>query len=85
MYAGCNRHHSVEQQLCRWLLLTLDRLPSQELIMTQELVATMLGDVRELRHERRRLQAELDVPAVPAPLLVRLRDRMHRVFTRRTA
>ncbi len=50
-----------------------------------ELVATMLGDVRRLRQERRRLQAELDVPAVPAPLLVRLRDRMHRVFTRRTA
>lgn len=50
-----------------------------------ELVATMLGDVRHLRQERRRLQAELDVPAVPAPLLVRLRDRMHRVFTRRTA
>ncbi len=50
-----------------------------------ELVATMLGDVRDLRHERRRLQAELDVPAGPAPLLVRLRDRMHRVFTRRTA
>ena len=49
-----------------------------------ELVATMLGDVRDLRHERRRLQAELDVPAVPASLLVRLRDRMHRVLTRRT-
>jgi CRP-like cAMP-binding protein len=45
--AACNRHHSVEQQLCRWLLLTLDRLPSQELIMTQELVATMLGVRRE--------------------------------------
>ncbi|MBS1208170.1 MAG: transcriptional regulator, Crp/Fnr family [Proteobacteria bacterium] len=45
--AVCNRHHSVEQQLCRWLLLTLDRLPSQELIMTQELVASMLGVRRE--------------------------------------
>jgi len=43
----CNRHHSVEQQLCRWLLLTLDRLPSNELIMTQELVASMLGVRRE--------------------------------------
>ncbi len=41
--AACNRHHSVEQQLCRWLLLTLDRLPGQELVMTQELVANMLG------------------------------------------
>ncbi len=45
--AICNRHHSVEQQLCRWLLLTLDRLPSNELIMTQELIASMLGVRRE--------------------------------------
>jgi CRP-like cAMP-binding protein len=43
----CNRHHSVEQQLCRWLLLTLDRLPTSELVMTQELVASMLGVRRE--------------------------------------
>ncbi len=41
--AVCNQHHSVEQRLCRWLLLTLDRVPSQELVMTQELVAGMLG------------------------------------------
>ena len=45
--AACNRHHSVEQQLCRWLLLTLDRGPSRELVMTQELVASMLGVRRE--------------------------------------
>ena len=45
--AVCNRHHAVEQQLCRWLLLTLDRLPSNELVMTQELVAGMLGVRRE--------------------------------------
>jgi CRP-like cAMP-binding protein len=45
--AACNRHHSVEQQLCRWLLLTLDRLPSNELVMTQDLVASMLGVRRE--------------------------------------
>jgi len=45
--AVCNRHHSVEQQLCRWLLSTLDRIPSGELIMTQELVASMLGVRRE--------------------------------------
>ncbi len=45
--AVCNRHHSVEQQLCRWLLLTLDRIPSGELTMTQELVASMLGVRRE--------------------------------------
>jgi CRP-like cAMP-binding protein len=43
----CNRHHSVDQQLCRWLLLALDRLPSNELIMTQELIADMLGVRRE--------------------------------------
>ena len=45
--AVCNRHHSVEQQLCRWLLLSLDRLPSNELSMTQELIANMLGVRRE--------------------------------------
>jgi CRP-like cAMP-binding protein len=45
--AACTRHHSVEQQLCRWLLLTLDRMPTNELIMTQELVASMLGVRRE--------------------------------------
>ena len=43
----CNRHHSVDQQLCRWLLLSLDRLPSNELTMTQELIANMLGVRRE--------------------------------------
>ncbi len=45
--AVCNRHHSVEQQLCRWLLLTLDRLPRNDLTMTQELIANMLGVRRE--------------------------------------
>jgi CRP-like cAMP-binding protein len=45
--AVCNRHHSVEQQLCRWLLSTLDRIPSGELVVTQELVASMLGVRRE--------------------------------------
>jgi len=45
--AVCNRHHAVEQQLCRWLLLSLDRLPSNELTMTQELIANMLGVRRE--------------------------------------
>lgn len=45
--AVCNRHHSLDQQLCRWLLLSLDRLPSDELIMTQELIANMLGVRRE--------------------------------------
>jgi CRP-like cAMP-binding protein len=45
--AVCNRHHSVEQQLCRWLLVTLDRLPSDSIVMTQEMVAGMLGVRRE--------------------------------------
>lgn len=45
--AVCNRHHSVDQQLCRFLLLSLDRLPSNELMMTQELIASMLGVRRE--------------------------------------
>ena len=45
--AVCNRHHSVDQQLCRWLLLSLDRLPSNQLSMTQELIANMLGVRRE--------------------------------------
>jgi CRP-like cAMP-binding protein len=45
--AVCNRHHSVDQQLCRWLLLSLDRLPANELKMTQELIANMLGVRRE--------------------------------------
>ena len=45
--AVCNRHHAVQQQLCRWLLLSLDRLNSNELVMTQELIANMLGVRRE--------------------------------------
>jgi len=45
--AVCNRHHSLDQQLCRWLLLSLDRVRSNELIMTQELIANMLGVRRE--------------------------------------
>jgi CRP-like cAMP-binding protein len=45
--AVCNRHHSIDQQLCRWLLLSLDRLPNNRLTMTQELIANMLGVRRE--------------------------------------
>jgi CRP-like cAMP-binding protein len=45
--AACNRHHSLEQQLCRWLLLTLDRVDTRELVITQELIAGMLGVRRE--------------------------------------
>src|SRR5512134_1148831 len=56
--AVCNRHHSVEQQLCRWLLMSVDRLPpGDELIMTQELIANMLGVRREgVTEAARRLQ-----------------------------
>jgi CRP-like cAMP-binding protein len=45
--AVCNRHHSLDRQLCRWLLLSLDRLQSNQLVMTQELIANMLGVRRE--------------------------------------
>ncbi len=45
--AACNRHHSIDQQLCRWLLLSLDRLSSNQLVMTQDLIANMLGVRRE--------------------------------------
>lgn len=45
--AVCNRHHTLDQQLCRWLLLSLDRLDGTELVMTQELIANMLGVRRE--------------------------------------
>ena len=45
--AVCNRHHSLDQQLCRWLLLSLDRLEGSDLVMTQELIANMLGVRRE--------------------------------------
>ncbi len=77
--AVCNRHHSLDQQLCRWLLLSLDRLPSNELTMTQELIANMLGVRREgvteaagklqaagvIRYSRGRI-AVLDRPALEA-------------------
>jgi CRP-like cAMP-binding protein len=57
--AVCNRHHAVEEQLCRWLLLSLDRLPANELVMTQELIANMLGVRREgVTEAAGKLQAE---------------------------
>ena len=57
--AVCNRHHAVEQQLCRWLLLSLDRLAANELVMTQELIANMLGVRREgVTEAAGRLQAD---------------------------
>ena len=57
--AVCNRHHSVDQQLCRWLLLSLDRLPDNRLVMTQELIANMLGVRREgVTEAAQKLQGE---------------------------
>jgi CRP-like cAMP-binding protein len=57
--AVCNRHHAVDQQLCRWLLLSLDRLEASELVMTQELIANMLGVRREgVTEAAGKLQAE---------------------------
>ena len=57
--AVCNRHHAVDQQLCRWLLLMLDRLSSKEVLMTQELIANMLGVRREgVTEAAGKLQAE---------------------------
>ncbi|HYN13340.1 MAG TPA: Crp/Fnr family transcriptional regulator [Burkholderiales bacterium] len=57
--AACNRHHMLEQQLCRWLLLSLDRLPSNQLVMTQQLIANMLGVRREgVTEAAGRLQAD---------------------------
>ena len=57
--AVCNRHHGIEQQLCRWMLLSLDRLPGNELRMTQELIANMLGVRREgVTEAAGKLQAE---------------------------
>jgi len=75
--AVCNRHHTVEQQLCHWLLLSLDRLDSNELHMTQELIANMLGVRREgvteaagrlqeaglIRHQRGQIEV-LDRPGL---------------------
>ena len=56
--AVCNRHHTLDQQLCRWLLLSLDRLPSNQLVMTQVLIANMLGVRREgVTEAARHLQA----------------------------
>lgn len=77
--AVCNRHHALDQQLCRWLLLSLDRLEGNELLMTQELIANMLGVRREgvteaalrlqrdglIRYARGRIQV-LDRPGVEA-------------------
>ena len=57
--AACNKHHTLEQQLCRWLILSMDRLPSNELIMTQQLIANMMGVKKPIVLEvERKLQAD---------------------------
>jgi len=74
--AVCNRHHSLDQQLCRWLLLSLDRLQCDELVMTQELIANMLGVRREGVTDSaltppcadRRLRAGVEASSAPRPL-----------------
>jgi CRP-like cAMP-binding protein len=64
--AVCNRHHSVDQQLCRWLLMSLDRLSSNQLIMTQDLIANMLGVRREgVTQAAGKLQAQGLISAMP--------------------
>jgi CRP-like cAMP-binding protein len=99
--AVCNRHHAVEQQLCRWLLLSLDRLPSNELTMTQELIANMLGVRREgvteaagklqaagLIHYSRGKITVLDRPQLEARVCecyAVVKQEFDRLFSRKTA
>jgi CRP-like cAMP-binding protein len=73
--AMCNRYHAVEQQLCRWLLLSLDRLASNELVMTQELIASMLGVRREgVTEAAGKLQAEGSISYSRGKISVRQRS-----------
>jgi len=76
--AACNRHHSLDQQLCRWLLLSLDRLASNELVMTQELIANML--VCGVRASRRRPAGctKPDYRLLPWRIIVLDRDRLEK-------
>jgi len=75
--AVCNRLHSVEQQLCRWLLLSHDRLPTDELIMTQELIGDMLGVRREgVTLAAGRLQAEGAISYVRGHITILDRSRL---------
>jgi CRP-like cAMP-binding protein len=77
--AVCNRHHSVDQQLCRWLLLSLDRLPNNRLVMTQELIANMLGVRREgVTEAAGRLQADGLIEYSRGRITVLDRERLER-------
>ncbi len=71
--AVCNRHHSVDQQLCRWLLMNMDRVPGGELSLTQELIANMLGVRREALQGQR---LDLFVSSTSRPVLRDLLDRV---------
>jgi CRP-like cAMP-binding protein len=78
--AVCNRHHSVDQQLCRWLLVSLDRLDSNELRMTQELIANMLGVRREgVTEAAGRLQGEGVIRYARGKITVLDRARLERL------
>jgi CRP-like cAMP-binding protein len=78
--AVCNRHHSVDQQLCRWLLLSLDRLDSDEIQMTQELIANMLGVRREgVTEAAGRLQAQGVIRYARGKISVLDRPRLERL------
>lgn len=69
--AACNRHHKLEQQLCRWLLMSLDRLPTNQLVMTQELIANMLGVRREgVNEAARKLQEDRVIDYIHGNILV---------------
>lgn len=75
--AVCNRHHSLDQQLCRWLLLSLDRLTGDELVMTQELISNMLGVRREgVTEAARQLQAAGLIRYARGRITVLDRDRL---------
>ena len=75
--AVCNRHHALDQQLCRWLLLSLDRLPGNELVMTQELIANMLGVRREgVTEAAGKLQAEGLIRYTRGRITVLKRDKL---------
>lgn len=77
--AVCNRHHSIEKRLCRWLLLSLDRVPKNELIMTQDLIAIMLGVRREgVAYAAKILQNEGIIEYSRGKILVLDRDKIEK-------
>jgi CRP-like cAMP-binding protein len=78
--AVCNRHHSIDQQLCRWLLLSLDRLKDNHLVMTQELIANMLGVRREgVTEAAGRLQRQGVIDYSRGPIIVTNRPKLEQL------